>query len=184
MKVIERALNGVILIEPRVFTDSRGYFFETFQVEKYAEIGIECSFVQDNLSRSVKNTIRGMHYQIQPYSQGKLCQVVQGEVLDVALDIRYGSPTYGKHYITNLSESNHRQLWIPPGFAHGFLVLTDVAVFNYKCTKLYNNSSERTILYNDADLAIPWNCESPVLSDKDLLGTRFKDIARDFTFGE
>lgn len=184
MKVIDKALNGLILIEPRVFNDPRGYFFESYQVEKYASVGIDCEFIQDNFSFSVKNTIRGLHYQSPPFTQGKLCQVLRGAVLDVAVDIRNGSPTYGKSYLTQLSEENHYQLWIPEGFAHGFLVLSDGAIFNYKCSKFYNHSSEKTILFNDIDLAIPWNCDNPIVSEKDMQGTKFRDIAKEFTFNK
>ncbi len=182
MKIIEEALNGLLLIEPRVFRDNRGYFFESFKAEKYSESGINFNFVQDNLSKSSRNTIRGLHYQIEPMAQGKLCQVVYGRVRDVAVDIRHGSSTYGQAYITELSDENFRQLWIPPGFAHGFLVLSETAVFNYKCTKYYSQPHERSILFNDPELNIQWGCDHPIVSEKDLGAKPFSTIEKDFTF--
>lgn len=182
MNVIKTALEGVLLIEPRIFPDERGFFFESFNAERYREAGLELDFVQDNVSKSKKGTIRGLHYQTGDYAQGKLCQVVEGRVLDVAVDVRWGSPTFGKYVEAELTEDNHHQLWIPPGFAHGFSVLSDEAIFLYKCTALYNKESERSILYNDTDLGINWQVDSPNVSEKDLQAGSFKEIEKDFTY--
>ncbi|HLT23781.1 MAG TPA: dTDP-4-dehydrorhamnose 3,5-epimerase, partial [Ignavibacteria bacterium] len=137
---------------------------------------------QDNVSKSKKGTIRGLHYQTGAFAQGKLCQVVEGRVLDVAVDVRWGSPTFGKYVEAELTEDNHHQLWIPPGFAHGFSVLSDEAIFLYKCTALYNKESERSIIYNDPDLGINWQVDSPNVSEKDLQADSFKEIGKDFTY--
>ncbi len=139
-------------------------------------------FVQDNISKSRKGTVRGLHYQVGENAQGKLCQVIEGEVLDVAVDIRFGSPTFGKHFSLILNSENKLQLWIPPGFAHGFSVLSDEAIFSYKCTNYYSKAHERTIIYNDPDLKIDWKVESPIVSEKDLQASKFKDIEKDFIF--
>ena len=175
-------VDGFILVKPDVYPDDRGYFFESFNKKKFYDGGINESFVQDNISKSVKGTVRGLHYQVGEYAQGKLCSVVVGKVLDVAVDIRFGSPTFGKYYAVELSEENKNQLWIPPGFAHGFSVLSDIAIFSYKCTALYNKESERAILFNDSDLKIDWNIKEPIVSAKDLKAKRFKDIEKDFNF--
>ena len=154
-KFIKTEIEGVILIEPKVFTDPRGFFMETWEKRKFAQVGIREDFVQDNHSKSVRGTLRGLHYQIrQP--QGKLVQVIVGEVFDVAVDIRKSSPTFGQWVGLHLSAENKHQLWIPPGFAHGFYVLTETAEFTYKCTDYYTPEYERTILWNDKDLAINW----------------------------
>ncbi len=182
MKVTETSLTGVFVIEPDFFPDSRGFFFELYNKKKYEEAGLHFNFLQDNLSKSLKNTIRGLHYQTGESAQGKLCQVVTGRVLDVAVDIRFGSPTFGKYFAVELSEDNHKQVWIPPGFAHGFSVLSDEAIFSYKCTAFYNSYDERAILYNDKDLKIDWKVENPNVSEKDLLAKKFKEIKEDFKF--
>jgi len=182
MNIVAKQLNGLILLQPKVFGDDRGYFLESFHSDRYASIGIDAPFVQDNISKSVKNTLRGLHYQIGSAAQGKLIQVIVGKVLDVAVDIRFGSPSFGKHYTVEISDENHYQLWIPPGFAHGFSVLSDEAIFAYKCTALYNKEAERAIIYNDADLNINWKVSSPVLSPKDLLGKKFSEIEKDFIY--
>lgn len=182
MTVENTPIKGLLLIRPDVFSDSRGYFFESFNQKRYIEAGINSPLVQDNISKSVKGTIRGLHYQAPPFEQGKLCSVIYGKVLDVALDIRFGSPTFGKHFAMELSEENKLQLWIPPGFAHGFSVLSDTAVFSYKCSALYNKDAERSIIYNDPDLNITWNTESPIVSSKDLMAKSFKDIEKDFSY--
>ena len=182
MKIIQEALNGVIVLEPKAFTDSRGYFYESFSLNRYREAGINYDFVQDNVSRSVKGTVRGLHYQVGKSSQGKLCQVLHGKVIDVAVDIRFGSPTYGKYVAAELSSENHHQIWIPPGFAHGFSVLSDETVFHYKCTNFYNAADERGIIYNDKDINIDWKVENPLVSEKDLKGKLFKDIEKDFIY--
>ena len=171
-----------MLIKPDVFTDERGYFFESFNQKKYFEAGLNLNFVQDNISKSVKGTIRGLHYQVGKFAQGKLCSAVFGKVLDVAVDIRFGSPTFGKYYSVELSEENKFQLWIPTGFAHGFSVLSDVAVFSYKCTAPYDKQSERSILLNDADLNIDWKVKDRIISFKDLSANPFKLIDKDFTY--
>ncbi len=182
MKVQETKIKDVLIITPAVFSDDRGYFFESFKLKLFAERGLNFEFVQDNISSSKKNTIRGLHYQIGEYAQGKLCQVVYGRVLDVAVDIRFGSPTFGKYIATELSEINHEQLWIPPGFAHGFSVLSETAIFHYKCTNYYNKESERSIIYNDSELNIDWNVKYPLVSAKDLEACCFKDIEKDFKY--
>lgn len=182
MEVIKTNLEGVILIKPKVFPDPRGYFYEAFNKSRYEEAGIKLQFIQDNISKSVKGTIRGLHYQIGEFAQGKLCQVIVGKVLDVAVDIRFGSPTFGEHYVVELSEDNNNQLWIPPGFAHGFSVLSDEAVFSYKCTALYSKKDERSIIFNDDKLNIDWKIENPVVSDKDLQAIKFTDIEKDFKY--
>ncbi|MCE1190044.1 MAG: dTDP-4-dehydrorhamnose 3,5-epimerase [Ignavibacteria bacterium] len=182
MTILERKYNGLLLIEPRVFSDDRGFFFESYHNDKYKAAGIEFAFLQDNLSFSKKDTIRGLHYQIGDFAQGKLCQVLQGEVLDVAVDIRAGSPTYGKHYAVRLSGDNHYQLWIPAGFAHGFSVLSETVLFSYKCTQLYSKAHERSILYNDPDLGIDWQVNDPIVSEKDLEAAAFGSIAADFQY--
>lgn len=183
MKIVDEKLNGLLLLQPDVFGDDRGYFYESFHLTRYAEFGIIDSFVQDNISKSVKNTLRGLHYQVGNAAQGKLVQVLTGKVLDVAVDIRFGSPSFGKYYAAEISEENHYQLWIPPGFAHGFSVLSDLAVFSYKCTSLYSKQDERIILYNDSDLNIDWKISSsPLLSPKDLLGKKFSEIEKDFNY--
>ena len=180
MEIIKTDLEGLLVIQPRVFSDSRGYFFESYRKEALSGYGINHEFVQDNISKSKKNTIRGLHYQVGEFTQGKLCQVISGRILDVALDIRFNSPTFGKHFSQELSEDNHSMIWIPQGFAHGFSVLSDEAVFMYKCTTYYSKENERAILYNDPDLSIDWKIEEPVVSEKDLNAKLFKEIERDF----
>lgn len=182
MKVEKTFIPGLLVIEPDFFPDNRGYFFESFSKEKYAAHGIVTEFIQDNLSKSTRNTVRGLHYQAGEFAQGKLCQVISGTVLDVALDVRFGSPTFGKHFSVELSGENHRQIWIPPGFAHGFSVLTDEAIFSYKCTAKYDKPSERSIIYNDPVLSIEWKVDSPIVSDKDLKAKIFAEIEKEFFF--
>jgi len=176
MKVIETAISGLLLIEPTVFGDDRGFFFESFNRRKFAELtGLEADFVQDNHSRSSKNVLRGLHYQInQP--QGKLVRVVQGSVLDVAVDIRKNSPTFGKHVAMELSAENKRMFWIPAGFAHGFVVLSEFADFLYKTTDYWYPEHERCIAWNDPALAIDWCLNgNPVVSAKDSNGMLLAD---------
>lgn len=179
MKADEAFLKGVLVIKPDVFGDSRGYFFESYKSAEYIKQGIPANFVQDNISRSVKGTVRGLHYQVGEFAQGKLCQVIFGEVLDVVVDIRKKSDTFGKHFSVKLSEKEHNQIWIPPGFAHGFSVLSDYAIFHYKCTQFYNKESEHSINYADKDLNIDWKVDNPIVSDKDKLARLFKDIGSD-----
>ena len=178
MKVIETELSGVKIFEPAVFSDSRGCFLETWQKKNYEAAGIESSFVQDNVSVSQKNVLRGLHYQY-PHPQGKLVQLLAGEVLDIAVDIRLGSPTFGKWVSVELSETNYRQLYIPPGFAHGFCVVSDRAVFSYKCTDYYDPASEGGIAWDDADLNINWPVDKPKLSVKDSKYPKLADIPAD-----
>lgn len=170
MTVTKTAIEGVLILEPEVFGDERGYFFESFNEERFrAATGIETHFVQDNESRSKHGVLRGLHFQRPPYAQAKLVRVVRGRVLDVAVDIRTGSPTYGKHIAVELSEDNHRQLFIPKGFAHGFVVLSDEAIFQYKCDEYYHPESECGIAWNDPEIGIDWSmAESEItLSEKD-----------------
>jgi dTDP-4-dehydrorhamnose 3,5-epimerase len=176
MKVINTRIDGVKIIEPKVFGDSRGFFLETFEKQRYQSLlDINFDFVQDNYSRSTKNVLRGLHFQkINP--QGKLVRVVRGEVFDVAVDIRKDSPTYGQWEGVILSEENKKQFWIPPGLAHGFAVLTDIADFEYKCTDYYNPQHEACLLWNDPAVAIQWPISQPQLSEKDKLGKLLKDL--------
>ena len=179
--IIEKTeLDEVLLIKPDVYSDDRGYFFESFNEIKYWEYKIPNTFVQDNISKSQKNTIRGLHYQIGTYAQGKLCEVIYGKVLDVAVDLRRNSPTFGKYTSAILSEENHHQLWIPIGFAHGFSVISEIAIFHYKCTQFYNKEMERSIYYADEQLKIDWRNQNPILSNKDLKAPRFKDIGNNY----
>ncbi len=169
MNVIKTELDGVVIIEPKVFGDARGYFFESYHADRYKEAGIDCDFIQDNESKSKYGVLRGLHYQMPPYIQAKLVRVVQGSVLDIAVDIREGSPTFGKHVAVELSAENKRQLFVPRGFAHGFVVLSEEVIFTYKCDNLYMPSCERGILFNDPALGIDWQVkiEDMLLSDKD-----------------
>jgi len=167
MKVVETKLDGCLIIEPKVFGDERGFFLETFQSNKYADLaGMTLPFVQDNHSRSSKGVLRGLHFQKEK-PQGKLVRVVRGEVYDVAVDIRNSSPTFGQWEGVLLSEENKKQFWVPPGFAHGFVVLSDMADFEYKCTDFYDPSDEGSILWNDPKLNISWPISDPLLSEKD-----------------
>ena len=171
MNVIKTKIDGVVIIEPKVFGDERGFFLETFQAERYKVLaGINIPFVQDNHSRSGKNVLRGLHFQ-KTNPQGKLVRVVRGEVFDVAVDIRKGSPTYGQWAGAILSEENKRQFWVPPGLAHGFVVLSDVADFEYKCTDYYDPSDEGCLMWNDTTVGIEWpEGIEPILSAKDQSG--------------
>lgn len=182
MEVTKTEIPGLLVIQPDVFNDSRGFFLESYSKSRYKEIGILEQFVQDNISKSKKGTVRGLHYQVGEKAQGKLCQVIEGEVLDVAVDVRFKSPTFGKHFSLVLNSETKSQLWIPVGFAHGFSVLSDEAIFSYKCTNYYSKADERTINYNDADLAIDWKVQNLVVSDKDLKASDFKEIEKDFVF--
>ena len=175
MKISHSKLNGCVIIEPRVFGDERGFFLETFQAVRYEqEAGIDLPFVQDNHSRSARGVLRGLHFQ-KTKPQGKLVRVVRGEVYDVAVDIRKGSATFGEWEGIILSEDNKKQVWVPPGFAHGFIVLSDTADFEYKCTDYYDPNDEGCILWNDPDLGIPWPVATPVLSTKDENAKRLVD---------
>ena len=178
MKITKTKLPEVLIIEPDAFDDARGWFLETFSQKRYEQAGIEISFVQDNVSYSAKNVLRGLHFQY-PRSQGKLVQVFSGDVFDVAVDIRLGSPTFGQWVADNLSSSNHRQIYIPPGFAHGFCVLSDTALFSYKCTDYYDAAAEAGVAFNDPDLNIAWPVGSPIVSKKDAGYIRLRDIPKD-----
>jgi dTDP-4-dehydrorhamnose 3,5-epimerase len=178
MNFIKSDLAEVLIIDPKVFEDRRGFFMETYQAREFAEAGIHSDFVQDNHSRSMKFTLRGLHYQIQ-HAQGKLVRVVAGEIFDVAVDIRRSSPTFGKSIGITLSEQNKRQLWIPPGFAHGFLVLSEWADMLYKATDFYDPEAERVLLWNDPILNISWPMPTgqlPIISAKDLAGRSFSEV--------
>ena len=173
MNVIETPLPGVVLLEPKVFGDHRGFFLETFQADRYRHAGIAGPFVQDNHSRSTRGVLRGLHFQ-RHHPQGKLVSVATGHVFDVAVDIRHGSPTFGQWYGAELSEENHRQLYVPAGFAHGFLVLSETADFLYKCTDLYHPEDEGGVIWNDPGIGIEWPINAPKLSEKD---TRYRPLA-------
>jgi len=176
MNVIKTKLQDCVIIGPKVFGDERGFFLETFQAERYADLaGITSSFVQDNHSRSSRGVLRGLHFQ-KTKPQGKLVRVVKGEVYDVAADIRQGSPTFGQWEGVILSEENKTQLWVPPGFAHGFVVLSDTADFEYKCTDYYDPSDEGSILWNDPELNILWPIDNPKLSEKDANAEKLADL--------
>lgn len=174
MKIFSAEIPEIKIIEYDKFKDQRGFFFESYNRKKYAELG-DVIFVQDNFSKSIKGTIRGLHYQIEPFAQGKLCCVLVGRVLDVAVDIRKGSPTFGKYIAIELSEDNNTQIYIPPGFAHGFVVLSDYCIFHYKCTNYYDKNSERSIKFDDPQIGIKWGIENPIVSEKDLQAPYLKD---------
>ena len=176
MKVTESGIKGVFIIEPDVYEDDRGFFMETFHNERYRKLlGINLDFVQDNISRSSKNVLRGMHFQ-KNYPQGKIVKASRGEILDVIVDLRKDSPTYGTWESFKLSEQNKLQVWIPPGFAHGFLVLSDSADFEYKCTEYYHPEDEHCLIWNDSEVAIDWPINDPILSEKDKRGLSLKDL--------
>ena len=181
MNVATTELPGVLLIDIDKYTDSRGSFLETWNRKRYGECGLPSDFVQDNVSYSKRGVLRGLHFQ-NPHPQGKLVQVLEGEVFDVAVDIRVGSPSFGKWYGVVLSSDKNAQLYIPEGFAHGFLALSELAVFSYKCTEFYNKSCERSIRWDDPDIAIKWPLNDLVLSDKDRAGYLLKDIPQEFLF--
>lgn len=178
MKSGRTALPEVLVIDPDVFGDARGFFMETWNEAKYRELGIPGLFVQDNISLSARGVLRGLHFQ-HPHGQGKLVYVLQGEVFDVAVDVRYGSPTFGKWAATTLSADNKRQVYVPPGFAHGFCVLSENALFAYKCTDFYSPQCEGAVRWDDADIGIPWPLADVSLSRKDAMAPRLADIARE-----
>ncbi len=177
MNIITTEIEGVLIIEPKVFGDHRGFFFESYSKSRYQQAGLQEEFVQDNVSFSKKGILRGLHVQKGPSAQGKLVQVLLGEVYDVAVDIRPGSKTFGKWVGIYLSAENKKQFWIPPGLAHGFLVTSDEALFSYKCTKYYDPSQESTLAYDDPSLKIPWPLQDVKLSEKDKLGKSLQDFA-------
>ena len=175
MKVSSTPLPGVLLLEPKVFGDARGFFLETFQADRYATGGIAGPFVQDNLSRSARGALRGLHFQ-NPKPQGKLVTVLRGAVRDVVVDIRVGSPTFGRHVTVDLDDDNRRQLWVPRGFAHGFVVRSDSADFFYKCDELYSPSDELVVRWNDPTLGISWGVEAPTVSGRDAAAPLLADV--------
>ncbi len=178
MEIIDTPLVGVKIIQPKVFGDSRGFFLETFEKKRYQEmLNIDLEFVQDNHSRSSKGVLRGLHFQ-NTNPQGKLVRVVRGEVYDVAVDIRPDSPSYGQWYGVLLSEENKTQFWVPPGLAHGFVVLSDVADFEYKCTDYYAPELEGCLIWNDPEVGIEWPVENPLLSEKDKLGKTLRELVK------
>lgn len=181
MKFMPSAIPDVIVIEPKVFEDGRGFFMETYSRDAFAEHGIREEFVQLNHSLSVRNTVRGLHYQV-GRPQGKLVRVIRGEVYDVAVDIRFGSPTFGRWVGVTLTSGNRKLLYVPIGFAHGFCVLSEYAEFIYACTDTYHPEGERGILWNDPDLGISWPVKEPLLSDKDKRNVRFSEIERHFIY--
>jgi dTDP-4-dehydrorhamnose 3,5-epimerase len=181
MKAIPTNIKDVFIIEPRVFQDERGLFFESFQQETFNDlIGRKLTFVQENESISKKGVIRGLHFQNPPHAQGKLVRVIKGSVLDVAVDIRKDSITYGKSISVVLTSENRRQLWIPEGFAHGFVALEEDTIFQYKCTNYYNKASEDALLWNDSTLAIDWKIDQPILSPKDEIAPAFDQFQSPF----
>lgn len=180
MEIIKTSIPDVLIIKPQVFEDSRGYFFESYNKEKFLQHGLDQNFVQDNESKSVKNVVRGLHFQAPPFAQGKLVRVMKGAVLDVAVDIRKNSPYYGRWTSVVLTEENKWMYWVPPGFAHGFATLQDNTVFFYKCTNVYNKASEGSIRWNDPDLGIDWKLENPVLSEKDQSSPLFRNFESPF----
>lgn len=183
MQLIKEALNGVKVIQPRVFEDHRGYFYESYNINAMKSVGLEDNFIQDNQSLSTEQgVLRGLHFQNPPHDQAKLVRVVNGAVLDVAVDLRKGSPSYGQWFSQELSEENKLMMYIPSGFAHGFLTLRPNSLFNYKCSQVYNQESEEGILWNDPDLAIDWGIDSPILSDKDQLNQSFAEYQSQFQY--
>jgi dTDP-4-dehydrorhamnose 3,5-epimerase len=176
MKILKTKIDGVLILEPKVYKDNRGYFLETYNEKRYRDLGIPADFVQDNLSFSRKETLRGLHYQ-HPHDQSKLVQAVKGHVFDVTLDIRCGSPTFGRWVGVHLSDENMRQVFVPAGLAHGFCVISDTALFTYKCSDFYSPECEKGVLWSDPDIGIEWPVEKPILSEKDAKYPRLKDIA-------
>ena len=174
-RFVETEIPGVVIIEPKVFRDDRGFFLESFQSEKYRAAGIDAVFVQDNHSYSVRGTLRGLHAQ-NPSAQGKLLRVIAGEVFDVAVDARRGSPAYGRHVTAVLSAENFRQIYVPPGLLHGFVVTSEIAQVEYKCTTFYRPDAELCVAWNDPDLAISWPIADPILSPRDIAAPRLRDV--------
>jgi dTDP-4-dehydrorhamnose 3,5-epimerase len=181
MNVIPCDIPGLLVVEPKVFGDTRGFFMEIWNCERYRKAGLDWNFVQDNVSLSRRGTLRGLHFQ-NPAAQGKLVFVLQGEVFDVAVDIRRSSSTFGRWHGLHLSGENKRQFFVPPGFAHGFAVLSETALFAYKCTEFYSPQNERTLAWNDPDIGIQWPLDHPQLSEKDAHGPRLKDLPKDRLF--
>jgi dTDP-4-dehydrorhamnose 3,5-epimerase len=180
MELINTGISDLWLIKPKVFTDNRGYFFESYNKEVFEKNGLNLNFVQDNQSLSHTGVLRGLHFQNPPFAQGKLVRVITGAVYDVAVDIRKNSPTYGRHFGAELTEENKMMMYIPEGFAHGFLTLRDNTIFAYKCTNVYNKASEDCIKWDDPSIGINWNVDKPLLSEKDLQGKDFKSFKSQF----
>jgi dTDP-4-dehydrorhamnose 3,5-epimerase len=182
MNIIETPIKDLLIIEPKIWKDDRGYFFESYNQKAFKDAGIDADFVQDNQSFSQKGALRGLHAQVNPYAQGKLVRVIQGKVLDIAVDIRKDSPTYGEHLSLELSSENFKMFWIPPGFLHGFSTLEDNTIFSYKCTNLYQRDAEIGVMWNDEDLKIDWKIESKdvLLSCKDIALQNFRDLKSPF----
>ena len=180
MQVVKLPISGLLLFKPNIYKDERGYFFESWNEELFKSNGVDLSFVQDNQSFSHKNVIRGLHFQNPPYAQGKLVRVIQGSVIDVAVDLRKKSSTYGQYYSVELSSKNNYIFWIPPGFAHGFATLEDKTIFSYKCTNVYNKKSEGSLIWNDVDLNIDWGIDDPIVSSKDMNSIKFNDLNSQF----
>ncbi|MDQ3047611.1 MAG: dTDP-4-dehydrorhamnose 3,5-epimerase [Bacteroidota bacterium] len=176
MEIITTPIQGLLVVQPKIFEDERGYFYETYSKDAFLKNGINEEFVQDNQSLSQKGVLRGLHFQNPPFAQGKLVRVIKGSVLDVAVDIRKSSSTYGKYFDILLSEKNKSMLWIPAGFAHGFLTLEDNTIFSYKCTNGYNKVSEDSLLWNDPEIGINWGISDPLISDKDKTGNIFSEF--------
>lgn len=182
MEIIKGKLPGLLKLKPKLFNDGRGYFYESFNKQRFIEQGIESEFVQDNQSMSNKGVLRGLHFQNPPFAQGKLVRVINGAVLDVAVDIRLNSPTYGQWESIELTEENKMMYWIPVGFAHGFLTLRNNTILAYKCTQYYDKASEGSILWNDPDLNINWNIVNPILSQKDKQARIFENFVCYFNY--
>tara|TARA_B100001250_G_scaffold154261_1_gene132572 strand:+ start:2946 stop:3488 length:543 start_codon:yes stop_codon:yes gene_type:complete len=180
MEIIKTSIEGLLVIKPKVFGDDRGCFFESWSKRAYQEIGLDLDFVQDNQSLSKKGVLRGLHFQNPPYAQGKLVRVIKGSVIDVAVDIRKESITYGQHVSVKLTEKNMKTFWIPPGFAHGFVTLEDDTIFSYKCTEVYHQNAEGSLLWNDSDLNISWGVKEPLVSEKDKDASVFKNFKSQF----
>lgn len=182
MKIIKTPIPDLLVVEPSVFNDQRGYFFEVYNQERYFNNNMQMQFVQDNESKSGRNVLRGLHFQKPPFAQGKLVRVIQGKVLDVAVDIRKGSPTYGSYHAVELDAISKRMFYIPEGFAHGFLTMEEDTIFAYKCTNYYNKESEGSLLWSDETIGIKWNIENPILSEKDKISPLFKDFNSPFKY--
>ena len=180
MEIKNERIKGLFSIKPKIFGDERGYFLETFSKTNYEKILDDFNFVQDNLSLSAKGVLRGLHFQSPPFDQGKLVQVIKGSVIDVSVDIRKKSPTYGEYFSVILTEKEKNQIWIPPGFAHGFCALEDNTIFSYKCTNYYSPEHEISILWNDKTLNIDWTIEEPIISEKDQKGIDFDNFVSPF----
>ena len=184
MEIIKTKIPGLIVVQPNVFNDDRGYFFESYQLARYFDAGIDAGFIQDNESKSVRGVVRGLHYQLGEFAQAKLVRVVQGSVFDVAVDLRKGSPTFGEWFGIELNDKNKKQLFVPRGFAHGFSVLSETAIFTYKCDNLYKKKAERSINPFDTELNIDWHLENSqqIISEKDRQAPAFKNAEMNFTF--